>query len=1085
MVLVPIGGLRTFSAVLAALVFAVGLGAVRLAPADLGDVQSLGTKQVLLALPASAQGTVSADLGRVDPRYRVFGEHGVGSANAVDSAVDFQGLHAANPVQGFALRFSRTGGVMLSSGRARFTLVLAGVGRGTRLLAPPASAARAVDNRISYDRGGLREWYVNGPLGLEQGFDLARRPAGGGVLTLAVRLSGASSVRVRDGEALVSGGDATLRYRGLWATDARGHTLRAWLGASSGRLLIHVDDRGARYPIRIDPFIQQGETMRGGSEVGKGEFGYSVALSAEGDTALVGGPQDTGGVGAVWVFVRSGTSWTQQGEKLTAGEEDGSGEFGSSVALSADGDTALIGAPADDHGIGAAWVFTRSDGVWTQQGGKLTGAGESGAGLFGASVALAAGGETALIGGPEDSGGVGAAWVFGRSGEVWGQQAEITGTDEVGKGLFGAGVALSAEGSTALIGGPGDDGEIGAAWVFTRSGASWTQQGSKLIAEASDVGPSGLLGLSVSLSSDGNTALIGAPGRENEEGSAWVFTRSPVGIWIRDSRLAVQGRETLGLSVSLSGEGDVAVLSGSGESGIWEFELDESRWSDKGEIASGSASLAISSDASTLLTGGPANDAGEGMAAVLANVPQVESVYPKRGPASGGTQVTIDGEDFAGATAVVFGSTPAPSFTVDSSREITATTPPGSDGVVHVTVVNSVGTSNTNFFDEFTYGAPQGSPTNVHAKAGEGEATVTFEDAGKPGTEWYGPNYTVTASPGGVQASDSLNSITVPGLTDGVKYTFTVTATDEFGTSAPSAPSNAVVPGQIGLDASKRLDSGAVEVEVGVPGQGQLSGVQAVVAAGKASATAARVRHKPKQKTRPRTKPKAASPSSPILVRPTTMAAQIQESSDLVFEPTVAALRELTKKQTVTVPVEVSFTGKDGHASAFTTNITFTRPGYSFESSSELWSPAWGTLTTALSSSHTHSGRYSLQITVHNSPYSAVDTTESGDGGETAGPMRLLQPGVPISMWVYRPSGTPPVGFQAMVRVGSEWTECRGPEVKPRANRWVRLSITVPSSVHCKGPSEPNVEVHGVGVEIDDKHNTADGKSVYLDDVSW
>ena len=142
------------------------------------------------------------------------------------------------------------------------------------------------------------------------------------------------------------------------------------------------------------------------------------------------------------MFTRSGSTWTQQGGKLVGtghiGEGEfahvGEGEFGASVALSGDGDTALIGGPADDGGKGAAWVFTRSGSTWTQQGEKLTGTGESGEGRFGDSVALSGDGDTALIGGPHDNERQGAAWVFTRSGSTWSQQGEkLTGTGEAEK----------------------------------------------------------------------------------------------------------------------------------------------------------------------------------------------------------------------------------------------------------------------------------------------------------------------------------------------------------------------------------------------------------------------------------------------------------------------------------------------------------------------------------------------------------------------------------------------------------------------------------------------------------------------------
>jgi hypothetical protein len=135
-----------------------------------------------------------------------------------------------------------------------------------------------------------------------------------------------------------------------------------------------------------------------------------VAISGDGNTALIGLSDENGHVGAAWVFVRSGSTWSQQGPKLTANDETMQGLFGDSVALSGDGNTALIGGQGDNgqhgEGVGAAWVFVRSGSTWSQQGSKLTACDESGQGRFGLSVALSGDGNTALIGGG------GAAWVF-------------------------------------------------------------------------------------------------------------------------------------------------------------------------------------------------------------------------------------------------------------------------------------------------------------------------------------------------------------------------------------------------------------------------------------------------------------------------------------------------------------------------------------------------------------------------------------------------------------------------------------------------------------------------------------------------
>ena len=150
--------------------------------------------------------------------------------------------------------------------------------------------------------------------------------------------------------------------------------------------------------------------------------GQSVSLSADGKTAIVGGPGDNSNAGAAWVFIRSGGTMTQQGAKLVGTSAAGAAEQGSSVALSGDSNTAIVGGPSDNSNIGAAWVFTRSGGVWTQQGSKLAASDSTGAPLQGTSVALSADGNTAIVGGPSDNSGIGAAWVFTRSGGVWTQQ---------------------------------------------------------------------------------------------------------------------------------------------------------------------------------------------------------------------------------------------------------------------------------------------------------------------------------------------------------------------------------------------------------------------------------------------------------------------------------------------------------------------------------------------------------------------------------------------------------------------------------------------------------------------------------------
>jgi hypothetical protein len=394
----------------------------------------------------------------------------------------------------------------------------------------------------------------------------------------------------------------------------------------------------------LKALIQQGEKLTGGGEVGQGGFGASVALSADGDTALVGAPGDDG-VGAAWVFTRTGSTWTQQGPKLTGGGEIGNGEFGRSVALSADGDTALIGGRGDDGDVGAAWVFTRSGSTWTQQGEKLTGAGEVGDGDLGVSVALSADGDTALVGGSADDEMTGAAWVFTRSGGVWSQQGEkLTGGEGCGTPFFGRSVALSADGNTALIGGPVDC-DVGAAWVFTRTGTSWSQQGAKLTG-GGEIGK-GWFGERVALSSNGDTALIGAWFDDGAIGAAWVFTRTGTSWSQQGAKLTASGgigTRFFGHSVALSSDGDTALVGGAyGDTGFpgaaWVFTRAGSSWTQREERLVGSGesvegyfgsgggdfgeSAALSSDGETALIGGASDDRLAGGAWVFVDQPSV------------------------------------------------------------------------------------------------------------------------------------------------------------------------------------------------------------------------------------------------------------------------------------------------------------------------------------------------------------------------------------------------------------------------------------------------------------------------------
>jgi uncharacterized repeat protein (TIGR01451 family) len=261
----------------------------------------------------------------------------------------------------------------------------------------------------------------------------------------------------------------------------------------------------------------------GTNAVGNSQQGFGAALSADGLTALVGGLGDNSRIGALWVFVCSQGAWTQQGPKLTASNESSLGAMGLSVAISADGNTALSGGDGDNGGTGAAWVFVRNGTTWTQQA-KLTGV-TSGFVVQGESVALSADGNTAVVGSPYDASSyMGAAWVFTRSGTTWSSGVKLVGTGAVGSPVHqGGSVAISPDGAAIAVGGYGDNGNTGAVWIFKKSGNSWTQFGTKLT--GSDAVGAAYQG-NVALSQFGNTLLFGGDGDNSNIGAAWAFVLS-------------------------------------------------------------------------------------------------------------------------------------------------------------------------------------------------------------------------------------------------------------------------------------------------------------------------------------------------------------------------------------------------------------------------------------------------------------------------------------------------------------------------------------------------------------------------------
>ena len=577
-------------------------------------------------LPASAQGPVSAALGKDDSSYWFHSNE--------DS------VHAENPRHALALDFTRHG-VEVSSHGARWGLALRGYGYGDERRTVKQADPQSKANRVEYERGAVTEWYINGPLGLEQGFTLEQPPgkAHGRPLTMALSLSGDSTASLdADGTAVTlngRNGQAALRLAGLVAYDATGRELRGRFVLHGEELVLQVEDAGAQYPLVVDPFVQQAELTASDGATGD-SFGYSVALSSDGNTALVGAPTHTvnGSVqGAAYVFANSDGSWSQRAE-LTASDGAAGDEFGNSVALSGDGNTALVGALY--HSVngnadqGSAYTFTNSGGSWSQQA-ELTASDGATDRSFGNSVALSGDGNTALVGAPYNtvngSYAQGAAYVFANSGGSWSQQQELTASDGAGEDRFGWSVALSSDGNTALVGAPfkfGSNTYQGAAYVFTNSGGSWSQQE----LTASDGALDDFFGYSVALSGDGNTAAVGAPYHNYSQGAAYVFANSG-GSWSQTQELTASDGvpgDRFGWSVALSSDGNTAVVGAKNKtfgSNIYQgaayvFTNSGGSWSQQQELTASDGafedffgnSVALSSDGNTALVGAYAKTVG-------------------------------------------------------------------------------------------------------------------------------------------------------------------------------------------------------------------------------------------------------------------------------------------------------------------------------------------------------------------------------------------------------------------------------------------------------------------------------------------
>ncbi|MCA9695358.1 MAG: hypothetical protein KC636_37610, partial [Myxococcales bacterium] len=447
-------------------------------------------------------------------------------------AADDDGLTLRAAATGLAASFDRSGLRLRPRGAARdLTLQTARVGCQGALTRVRARALADERGRATLEHqlagGRLSEWVVTGPGGLEHGYTVPRplpcRARGGEGIIVEVRLAGGYRAEVSaDGRgALLRGAGALVRYTDLHAVDARGRRLPARLVARSGHLQLHVDDRGAVYPITIDPLLANQEAKLAADDPALGDnFGFSVAI--DGATAIAGVPfDDDNGTssGSARVFVESGGVWSQQA-KLTASDAASNDQFGYAVALV--GDVAAVGAPFEDAGgtnAGAVYVFTRTGDVWSEHS-KLVPADASSFDEFARSIALS--GDTLIAGSRGDDDvamNAGAAYVYALVGDAWTEQAKLTAPDgEAGENF---GWAVAVDGDVAVVGAP-DDGEggnadYGSLNVFTRAADVWSHQ---IKLEASDKQVNARLGESVAVR-DG--IIVGGAPFDSNLGAVYVF----------------------------------------------------------------------------------------------------------------------------------------------------------------------------------------------------------------------------------------------------------------------------------------------------------------------------------------------------------------------------------------------------------------------------------------------------------------------------------------------------------------------------------------------------------------------------------
>ena len=355
--------------------------------------------------------------------------------------------------------------------------------------------------------------------------------------------------------------------------------VRNLAGVTSGAISMPTNFYGAT------KFIQDGNAIQGSGYIVPSFSttrsllqGGSVAISLDGNTIAFGSSYDngdsSGASGAVYVWTKSGSTWTQQAKLFSAGSYQAQG---TSIALSADGNILAVGAiGTSSSAIGTTFIWTRSGATWTQVT-NLVGSGVSlGESYQGYSISMTPDGTTLAVGGYFDGANVGAVWIFTSSGggTSWAQQGgKLTGAGQIGAAAFGKSVSISSDGNTLVVGAPSDNSGIGATYIFTRSGSTWTQQ-TRLVMSGTRQGSN------VAISGDASTVFIGANGNYSAAFVCGIYSLSG-GILTLQSTFG-QGGGTGNPSGTFTSDGNtlfLGVMPLSGTGGAYVYKRSGTTWS--------------------------------------------------------------------------------------------------------------------------------------------------------------------------------------------------------------------------------------------------------------------------------------------------------------------------------------------------------------------------------------------------------------------------------------------------------------------------------------------------------------------------